>query len=310
MPLDVAEDVLCSGQRFRRGGAGIQPHGLQAGKDLSGCKGFTLPQYRLPQPGKQALLGPLLQKEACRAFQQGQRHRLQSAGLGRCFAGQLQCSARSTGGAQVGKRAFFAQGRTVRHADQRSQLHKGLIVVAGRIRRLVLHHAGGERFFHCRFRDGSGVVVQTGEHPQHIAIHGGHRDAEADGCNGSRRVIPDAGQGPQGIIVGGQLSAVLLADDACSLLQVAHPAVVAKTLPEFVQLFLFAGGKGRNVRQGGEKAFVVGQCRRDPGLLQHDLAEPHMVGAGVGAEGQDAVVFVKPVQQGRRDIFHLFCAPC
>ena len=115
---------------------------------------------------------------------------------------------------QVGKRAFFAQGRTVRHADQRSQLHKGLIVVAGRIRRLVLHHAGGERFFHCWFRDGSGVVVQTGEHPQHIAVHGGHRDAEADGRNGSRRVVPDAGQGPQGIIVGGQLSAVLLADDA------------------------------------------------------------------------------------------------
>ena len=164
-------------------------------------------------------------------------------------------------------------------------------------------------FFHCRFRDGSGVVVQTGEHPQHIAVHGGHRDAEADGRNGSRRVVPDAGQGAQGIIVGGQLSAVLLADDACSLLQVAHPAVVAKTLPEFVQLFLFAGGKGRNVRQGGEKAFVVGQCRRDPGLLQHDLAEPHMVWAGVGAEGQDAVVFVKPVQQGRGDIFHLFCAP-
>ena len=243
-------------------------------------------------------MGPLLQKETCRAFHQRQRHRLQSAGLGRCFAGQLQCSARSTGGAQVGERAFFAQGRTVRHADQRSQLHKGLIVVAGRIRRLVLHHAGGERFFHCRFRDGSGVVVQTGEHPQHIAVHGGHRKAEADG------------QGPQGIIVGGQLSAVLLADDACSLLQVAHPAVVAKTLPELVQLFFFAGGKGRNVRQGGEKAFVVGQCRRDPGLLQHDLAEPHMVGAGVGAEGQDAVVFVKPVQQGRGNVFHFFCAPC
>ena len=79
--------------------------------------------------------------------------------------------------------------------------------------------------------------------------------------------------------------------------------------PELVQLFLFAGGKGRNVRQGGEKAFVVGQCRRDPGLLQHDLAEPHMVGAGVGAEGQDAVVFVEPVQECGRNVFHFFCAP-
>ncbi len=120
MPLDVAEDVLCSGQRFRRGGAGIHPHGLQAGKDLSGCKGFTLPQYRLPQPGKQALLGPLLQKGSLPGFpSRASVTGCSLRGLGRCFAGQLQCSARSTGGAQVGKRAFFAQGRTVRrHADQ------------------------------------------------------------------------------------------------------------------------------------------------------------------------------------------------
>ena len=174
----------------------------------------------------------------------------------------------------------------------------------------MFHHPGSKGFFHLRICNDTGVIIQAGKHPQHIAVHRRHRDAKADGCNGPGGVVPDAGQGPQGIIVGGQLSAVLFADDACSLLQVAHPAVVAKTLPELVQLFLFAGGKGRNVRQGGEKAFVVGQCRRDPGLLQHDLAEPHMVGAGVGAEGQDAVVFVKPVQQGRRDVFHLFCAPC
>ena len=50
--------------------------------------------------------------------------------------------------------------------------------------------------------------------------------------------------------------------------------------------------------------------RRDAGLLQHDLAEPDVVGAGVGAERQDALVLVEPFQQCRGDVFHLFCSPC
>ena len=161
----------------------------------------------------------------------------------------------------MGERAFFAQGRTVRHADQRSQLHKGLIVVAGRIRRLVLHHAGGERFFHCRFRDGSGVVVQAGKHPQHVAVHRRHRQAEADGGDGTRRVVADAGQGAEGIVVGGQLAAVLRTDELCRLLQVPHPAVVAQTLPQLVELFFLAGGEGGDVRQSGKEPLIVGQRR-------------------------------------------------
>ena len=224
--------------------------------------------------------------------------------------GQLRRGARRPGAADCRQRAFFAQRRTVRHTDQRPQLHEGLIVVARSVRRLMLHDPGRKGLFHRLFGDDGRVVVQAGKHPQHVAIHRRHRDAEADRGNGPRRVVPDAGQGPQGIVVGGQLSAVLLADDACCLLQVAHPAVIAKALPQLVQLFLPAGGKGRDVRQGGEKALVVGQRRRDPGLLQHDLAEPYMVGAGVGAEGQAALVFVEPVQQGRGNVFHLFCAPC
>ena len=31
---------------------------------------------------------------------------------------------------------------------------------------------------------------------------------------------------------------------------------------------------------------------------------------GVLPEGQAAAVFVKPVQEGGRNVFHLFCAPC
>ena len=114
----------------------------------------------------------------------------------------------------------------------------------------------------------------------------------------------------EGVVVGWQLPAVLLTDDAGGLLQVAHPAVVAQTLPELVELFFFARRQRGNVRQGGEEALIVWQRRRDAGLLQHDLAEPDVVGAGVGAEGQDALVLAEPFQQCRGDVFHLFCSPC
>ena len=109
---------------------------------------------------------------------------------------------------------------------------------------------------------------------------------------------------------GGQLPAVLRTDELCSLLQVAHPAVIAQPLPQLMQLFLPAGGKRGDIRQRFQKAVVIRQHRRHPGLLQHHLAEPHMVGGGVLPEGQTAAVLVKPLQEGRRNIFHLFCAPC
>ena len=159
-------------------------------------------------------------------------------------------------------------------------------------------------FFDCRVGDKAVVVVQPGKDPQDVAVHGGHREAEADGSDGPGGVVPDAGQGPQGVIVGGQLSAVRFADDPGGFLQVADPAVIAQPLPQLVQLFLLAGGQRGDIRQGGEETLVIGQRRRDPGLLEHDLAEPDMVRAGVGAERQHPLVLVEPVQQRRRNVFH------
>ena len=174
----------------------------------------------------------------------------------------------------------------------------------------MLHDPGCELPLHLRVGDQPGIVVEPGKHPQNVAVHSGHREAEADGGNGPRRVLPDAGQGQQGVVIGRQLPAVLGADDLCRFLQVAHPAVITQSLPQLVQLFLLASGQRRDIRQGGKKALVVRQRRRDPGLLQHDLAQPDMVGRRVLPEGEDAAVGVEPVQQGRSDIFHLYLSPC
>ena len=184
----------------------------------------------------------------------------------------------------MGQRALLTQGRAVGHADQCPQLHQGLIVVAGGGGGLVLHDAGRERPLHLGVGDEAVVVVQPGEDPEHVAVHGGHRESEADGSDGPCRIVPDAGQGAESVVVGGQLTAVLLTDDLRGLLQVPHPAVIAQPLPQLVELFLLA--------------------RRDAGLLEHDLAQPDVVGRRVRAEGQDAVVRVEPIEQRGGDVFH------
>lgn len=148
---------------------------------------------------------------------------------------------------------------------------------------------------------GRGVVVQPGKHPQDVAVHRRHRQPKPDGGNGPGRVFADAGQSQQSIIVGGKLAPVLLTDQLCRPVQVAHPAVIAQPLPELVQLFLRAGGQRRDVRQLLDEPLVVGQRRRHPCLLQHDLTDPDMVGGGVLPEGQHPAAAVEPVQQRRGD---------
>ena len=306
----MGKDVLCGGQGGGSCRAGVQPQCRQPRQHLGLQKMLALPQDRLPQPGQQPFLRPLLHQKARRAFHQCQRYRHNLAGLGLCLLGQLGGGARRPGKAERRQRALPAQGRAVGHADQRAQLHQRLIVVPGLFRRLMLHDPGGKGFFYRRFCNHTGVIIQAGKHPQHIAVHGGHGQAEADGRDGPGGVLSDAGQCTQGGVVGGQLPAVLRTDELCGLLQVAHPAVIAQPFPQLMQLFLLAGGKRGDIRQRFQKAVVIRQHRRHPGLLQHHLAEPHMVRGGVLPEGQTAAVFVEPLQEGRRNVFHLFCAPC
>ena len=306
----MGKDVLCGGQGGGSCRAGVQPQCRQPRQHLGLQKMLVLPQYRLPQPGQQPFLRSLLYQKARRAFHQCQRYRHNLAGLGLCLLGQLGGGARRPGKADFCQRALPAQRCAIGHADQRAQLHQRLIVVPGLFRRLMFHDPGGKGLFYRRFCNNSGVIIQAGKHPQHIAVHGGHGKTEADGRDGSGGVLSDAGQCTQGGVVGGQLPAVLRTDELCSLLQVAHPAVIAQPLPQLMQLFLPAGGKRGDIRQRFQKAVVIRQHRRHPGLLQHHLTEPHMVGGGVLPEGQAAAVLVKPLQEGRRNVFHLFCAPC
>ena len=73
VPLDVGENVLGRRQGREMCPCAVQPQGSKAGGGLCGGEGGILPQHRLPQPGQQALGGPLLEQHP--ALVQHQRHR-------------------------------------------------------------------------------------------------------------------------------------------------------------------------------------------------------------------------------------------
>ncbi len=60
-------------------------------------------------------------------------------------------------------------------------------------------------------------------------------------------VVTDARQTAQGVVVGGQVAAVLLADDAGSLLHVVDAVVVPKPLPQLAQGVRLTDGQGGGV---------------------------------------------------------------
>ena len=173
----------------------------------------------------------------------------------------------------------------------------------------MVHHPLGEDFFDGGVGDGGRVVVQPGEHPQHVAVHRRGGQPEADGSDGPGGVGPHPRQSQQGVVVGGQLAAIFLTHHLGRLLQAVDPAVIAQPLPQLVQPLGVAGRQGRDVGQLPDEPLIVGQGRRHPGLLEHDLADPDVVGGGVLPERQDPVIPVKPVQQGGGNLFHRQCPP-
>ena len=69
------------------------------------------------------------------------------------------------------------------------------------------------------------------DHAVEVAVHGRHRLIIGDGSDGRGRVGADARQLAQAPGIARKASAVLLNDDARSLVQVARPGVISQPLP-------------------------------------------------------------------------------
>ena len=182
-------------------------------------------------------------------------------------------------------------------AHQRPQLHQRFVVRAGRGLGHLVQHAPGKQPLGGRGHHVGVIVVQPGKHPQHVAVHGGRRDAKGNAGNGPGGVIPNAGQAAQGVVIGGQVAAVLLADDAGGLLHVVDAVVVPKPLPQLAQGVRLTDGQVGGGGQCRDKAVVIRDGRGYAGLLEHDLADPDMVGRRLLPKRQEPFISLKPLQQ-------------
>ena len=220
------------GGRQRLHGAGCDAERRQCLLCLYGAA-RALQQHGLPQPRQKPLLRALLQQDAPVFHIQHQRHgpMLRSFCSGRRLYGQCLLHAQGAGRTQPAQGTLAAQGRAARQAHQCPQLHQRLVVVAGAFRRLQLHHASCQVFFYVRPGHIAPIVQDTGEHPQYVAVHGGHGQTKADGGDGARRICAYARQLQQRVIIGGQRAPVLLHYDLRGLLQIPHTAVIAQALP-------------------------------------------------------------------------------
>ena len=103
--------------------------------------------------------------------------------------------------------------------------------------------------FDGRPRDRCFVLRYAGEHAQHVPVDRRLRRVKADGRYRARRIIPHAGQRPDGSVVPRELAAVLRHNDAGGLLQIAHAGIIAQALPQLRQAVFFAGCKRGDIGQ-------------------------------------------------------------
>ena len=118
----------------------------------------------------------------------------------------------------------------------------------------------------------------AGEHARDVAIDQRGALAERDRGDRARGVRADPGHLAELGRARWQRAAVARADLAGARVQVARARVVAEPGPRGEHVVERRLGERRHGREPGHPALPVRDHRRDPGLLQHDLADPDRVG--------------------------------
>ena len=140
--------------------------------------------------------------------------------------------------------------------------------------------------------------MQASQHALDVAIENRRplSGADADDRPGGR--APDTWQGRQCLDTLDREGAAMLSDHLLSgLVQIARPGVVAKPRPQVQHLIDLRRRQRRDIREALHEARVIGQHRRDLGLLEHDLRDPHTIRGGVLLPGQVlAAMLIEPVE--------------
>ena len=139
------------------------------------------------------------------------------------------------------------------------------------------------------------AVGEPGHHPQYVAVHRRLPPAKGRRGDGAGGVVPDARQGQQTLV--GIREAAHLHHGLRRPLEIPGPAVIAQPLPQLHQAVLRRGGQSLHRGEGLQKAGVIAQHRRHPGLLEHDLRHPDAVRVLRAAPGQVPGILPEPDQK-------------
>ena len=205
---------------------------------------------KLPQACQQALFRTTPQGKAVTAAEE--KHRLLFDPPFSCsrFDGIRELFPRKVGKADGPQRADAAAGYGVRKADRFAELHDP-------------------------FRQHAGLAPGRIRFPQQF-----RRPPRPCG------IVADPGQLPKLLRRRRQLAAVLFREQHGGFLQVPCTAVIAETLPQLQQPVLRNGSQRGDVRQRFQKPLIIGDHGFDPGLLQHDLSDPGVIGRRVLPPGE------------------------
>ena len=200
--------------------------------------------------------------------------------------------------ARAAPRAQHA-ARPARGADRGAEIHHRLGEVAGPQRR---DQGRGELLQPrlCRGqRQGDGV--EPSDDALDIAVDRRHRTVERDRRDRRRGVAADARERTQRRGLAREYAAVTLDHGAGAGMQIAGARVIAEPLPHMQDRVERGRRERRNIGPARYESFKIGSDGRHHRLLQHDLAEPDMVGigpnAGASPPRQVSTLMVVPGEQ-------------
>src|SRR6516164_5132279 len=112
---------------------------------------------------------------------------------------------------------------------------------------------------------------------RHVTIDNGVRLVVSDAENGTRRVVPNARERASFVVTGGEDTVKILHDFLCSTMQIARPAVVPESGPQFQHPFKRRPGQTLYAGERLKKPLEIRNDGVDLSLLEHHLRDPHGV---------------------------------
>ncbi len=237
------------------------------------AEGSRLDHRRLPESAEEAVLAALREEDA----RAGREDRGDHPHLGHRALlrddGQLVDAPGRARSARAGDRAGVA-ARRARGADRRAELHQGLVEAS----------RAGEREHPSRrlpeeLPGRTGVdrrvdPLDAGEDARDVAVDQRLGKIEREARDRAGGVGPDAVERAKRVGVRGELAAEALDDLARSQVERPRAPVVAEPAPHREHVVDARLGEAPRRRKSRHEALEIGDHRLDPGLLEHDLADP------------------------------------